>query len=326
MPPASGHLFGLVCSAVGGVYEVELHPGGTEGVGEEGASGASGASARPVVEATLRGRLKQEQRTGDAVVVGDRVEVRVHEDGGHTIEGVAERASELARRAPGARGRHRAKVLVANVDQIVAVFALAHPAPRLRMVDRFLVLAEANDLDALVVANKADRATAEERAAFGVFEEVGYPVLYTSAATGAGVDALRDRLCGRISALAGPSGVGKSSLLNAVQPGLGLRTAAVSETVGKGRHTTVSARLIPLECGGYVADTPGLRELGLWGIDPMELDLHFPELRCHLDRCRFGRSCTHTHEPGCAVRAAVEAGAVPAARFESYRALLAGDD
>lgn len=322
MAPASGHILGLVRSAVGGMYEVEVHPGG--GGGGDGAGG-DGEGGR-VVEATLRGRLKQEQRTGDAVVVGDRVSLRAHEDGGHTIEGVEERTSELARRAPGGRGRHRAKVMVANTDQIVAVFALTNPAPRLRMVDRFLVLAEANALDAVVVANKTDQASPEERAAFDVYEAIGYPVLYTSAKTGEGVEALRDRLCGRISALAGPSGVGKSSLLNAIQPGLGLRTAEVSESVGKGRHTTVSARLIPLACGGHVADTPGLRELGLWGIDPAELDLFFPELAPHLDACRFGRSCSHTHEPGCGVREAVESGAVPAARFESYRALLAGDD
>jgi ribosome biogenesis GTPase / thiamine phosphate phosphatase len=140
------------------------------------------------------------------------------------------------------------------------------------------------------------------------------------------MEALRDRLCGRISALAGPSGVGKSSLLNAMEPGLGLRTAAVSKAVGKGRHTTVSARLIPLECGGYVADTPGLRELGLWGIEPSDLDLHFPEFRKYLEECRFGRSCSHLHEPDCAVRAALADGAISKPRFESYRTLVTGSD
>ena len=305
MPPADGRSNGLVRSAVGGTYEVELRQGGT-------------------VEAVLRGRLKREQRTGDAVVVGDRVVVERQANGAHTIEEVSERITELARRAPGT-GRHRAKVLVANSDQLVAVFAIADPAPRFRMLDRFLVLAEANRLDAIVVANKIDRGSAEEREAFRVYERVGYPVLETSARTGAGVDRLRERLCGRISVLAGPSGAGKSSLLNTIQPGLGLRTAAVSEAVGKGRHTTVSARLIPLECGGYVADTPGLRELGLWGIEPADLDLYFPELRPYLDSCRFGRSCSHTHEPGCGVRRAAEEGAIPAARLDSYRALYAGD-
>ncbi len=296
---------GLVRTAVGGMYEVELHRGA-------------------VVQAALRGRLKQERRTGDAVVVGDRVEVACHEDGGHTIEAISPRRSELARRAPGS-GRHRAKVMAANVDQVIVVFAVAHPAPRLRMVDRFLVLAEANDLDAVVVANKIDLGSNADREAFFIYREIGYPVVFTSARTGEGVDPFRDRLCGRISALAGPSGAGKSSLLNAVEPGLGLRTGAVSEAFGKGRHTTVSSRLIPLGCGGYVADTPGLREVGLWGIEPGDLDLLFPEFRAHLDDCRFGRSCSHTHEPGCGVRTAVAAGAVSAPRFESYTALMAGD-
>ncbi len=306
MSAASGQINGLVRSAVGGKYEVELHRG-------------------EVVEAVLRGRLKQQQRTGDAVVVGDRVQVRQHEDGNYTIEAVAERQSELARAAPRA-GRYRAKVLAANVDQIVAVFALVHPTPRLRMLDRFLVLAEANDLNAVVVANKADLADEEHFEPFRVYERIGYPVVVTSASTGQGIEDLRQHLCGRVSALAGPSGVGKSSLLNAMDPDLQLRTAAVSEAVGKGRHTTVSARLIPLSCGGYVADTPGLRELGFWRIDPTELDLHFPEFQDYLDSCRFGRSCSHDHEPGCAVRKAVEAGEIPVERFESYQALLSPDD
>lgn len=310
MPPQPGQHHGLVRTAIGGTYEVELHQGG-------------------VVEATLRGRLKLEQRTGDAVVPGDRVVLIEHEDGGQTIERVEERRSELARRAPG-RGRHRgAKVMVANLDQLVAVFSVAHPEPSLRMLDRFLVLAESNGVDAVVVANKIDQGSGAERAVFGVYEEIGYPVLFTSAEDGRGVAALEELLCGRISALAGPSGVGKSSLLNAIEPGLGLRTAAVSDAGRKGRkgrHTTVSGRLIPLECGGYVADTPGLREVGLWGVEPGELDRYFPEFGEHRDRCRFSGSCSHTHEPGCGVRAAVEDGAVSHARFESYAALLADGD
>lgn len=306
MPSGSGQHPGLVRTAVGGTYEVELYPG---------------ESSSEVVEAVLRGRLKQEQRTGDAVVVGDRVTVLRHEDGSHTIEEVAARTSELARRAPGRSGRHRAKVVVANVDQMVPVFAVTHPEPRLRMLDRFLVLGEANDLDAAIIANKVDLGSDEVRAAFRAYESIGYPVLFTSAETGEGVDGVRELLHDRISVLAGPSGVGKSSLLNAMQPGLGLRTGQVSETVGKGRHTTVSSVLIPLEFGGWVADTPGLRELGLWGIEDADLDGCFPEMRPFLGACQF-RSCSHTHEPGCAVLEAVDAGAVSQARYESYRAML----
>lgn len=318
----SGRLIGLVRTAGGGVYEVELHQGGT------------GA----VVEASLRGRLKREERTGDAVVVGDQVVVERQEDGAYTIEGVEPRRTELARRAP-RKGGQRAKVLVANVDQLVAVFAVASPAPRLRLLDRFLVLAESSGLDAVVVANKVDLvepgpaaragADVEEAArtleALASYASLGYPVVRTSVKDGTGLEALRASICGRVTVFAGPSGVGKSSLLNALQPGLALRTAEVS-AADKGRHTTVSARLIPLDCGGHVADTPGLRELGLWGVAASELDLCFPEFRPYLEECRFGRSCTHTHEPDCAVSAAVAAGGVPVERLESYRALLAGDE
>lgn len=293
---------GTVRKAAGGVYEVELDEGG-------------------VVAATLRGRLKMEQRTGDRVVAGDRVQVARHGDGSATIEAVEERRSELARRAPG-KGARRAKVIVANVDRVVIVFAAAQPEPRLRMLDRFLVLAEANDLPATIVVNKVDLVGLEEaRRRFAMYEAAGYPVLYTSTVDGTGIDALRECLCGETSVLTGPSGVGKSSLLNAIEPGLRLRTAEISRAVGKGRHTTVTAELIPLRCGGYVADTPGLRELGLWGIDREALDTYFPEFRPYLGQCRFGHGCSHIHEPDCAVREAVEAGEIPAERYESYRTL-----
>jgi ribosome biogenesis GTPase / thiamine phosphate phosphatase len=151
-------------------------------------------------------------------------------------------------------------------------------------------------------------------------------VLYTSTKQELGIAELDDLLRGRISALTGPSGVGKSSLLNAVQPGLALRVASVSDAVQKGRHTTVTAQLIPLEGGGYVADTPGLRELGLWEVDREELGFYFREFVPFLGTCRYGNSCTHTHEPGCAIRLAVEEGEISASRYESYRRSMAGDD
>ncbi len=298
---------GLVLLARGGAYTVELGGGA-------------------VVRASLRGRLKLERRTGNAVVAGDRVAVRLSPNG-HTIEAVEPRTSELARADPRLRGR-RAKVIVANVDQLVAVFAHAHPTPNPRLIDRFLVLAEANHLPAILVANKADLGSeTRDRDPFAGYSDVGYAVIRTSVPESAGLEALRDRLRGRTSVLAGPSGVGKSSLLNALWPGLELSVGEVSEAVDKGRHTTVAARLIPLHGDAhhgdaYVADTPGLRELGLWRIEAAELDLCFPEFGPYLDACRFGRSCTHTHEPGCAVTAAAEEGAVSPARLASYAALL----
>jgi ribosome biogenesis GTPase len=274
------------------------------------------------VQASLRGRLKLEARTGDRVVAGDVVEVALADDGGATIEAVEPRRSELARRAPGrSRG---AKVLVANPDQLVAVFAVTMPDPNPRLLDRFLVAAEVNQLPAVVVANKTDLADGTD--VFQAHERAGYRVLRTSVKTREGLDELRELLCSSTSVLAGPSGVGKSSLLNAIEPGLSLRIGEVSAVVGKGKHTTVTARLIPLACGGYVADTPGLRELGLWQVDGPMLADAFPEFREHAERCRFAPSCSHSHEPGCAVIAAVRRGSIAADRHESYLALLAEVD
>jgi ribosome biogenesis GTPase / thiamine phosphate phosphatase len=300
-------LAGTVLRVQGGIYEVETSEG--------------------VVVATLRGRLKRDDRTGDKVVPGDRVELTRSDAGTEqvwSITTVEERHSVLLRRAPGKAPRP--KVIVANVDQVLIVFAVARPEPHLRMLDRFLVICEASGLDASIVANKVDL-TGEEgaRAVFESYEQIGYRVFYTAAKQGIGIDSLRECLNGRTSVLTGPSGVGKSSLLNVVQPGLGLRVAAISDAVLKGRHTTVTAELIPLNGGGYVADTPGLRELGLWDIDREDLDACFPEFHPYLGTCRYGNSCTHTHEPGCAVKQAVEAGELPPARYDSYRRLFEGD-
>lgn len=296
---------GTVLRALGGVYEVQ--------------------TAEGPLEATLRGRVKREERREDKVVVGDEVDLEPTGEGEWAISRVHPRRSALVRRAPGKAPRP--KTIVANVDQVVIVFAVARPAPHLRMLDRFLVLCEANDLDPLIVANKTDLLPPDEvDALFAPYRTAGYRVLATAAKQSVGVAALRDSICGRTSALAGPSGVGKSSLLNAVQPGLGLRVASISEAVQKGRHTTVTAQLIPLDCGGYVADTPGLRELGLWGIEPEELAHYFPEFEPYLGTCRFGTGCTHTHEPSCAVQDAVQSGTIHATRFDSYQRMFAGDD
>jgi ribosome biogenesis GTPase / thiamine phosphate phosphatase len=290
-----------VLRAGGGVYELELDDGS-------------------VAEASLRGRLKLEQRTGDRVVAGDRVEVTRQGDGGLTIESVAERTSELARQAPGGHGR-RAKVIVANVDRVIVVFSAAHPEPNRRMLDRFLVIAEANELQPVIVLNKVELVEPGFVAAFlSPYTTAGYQAIPASAKTGEGVAEVGRCLTGARSVVTGPSGVGKSSLLNAVQPGLGLRVGAVSQAVQKGRHTTVTAQLIPLGDGGYVADTPGLRELGLWGIDPELLPHCFPEMAGLAPGCRFS-TCTHVHEPGCAVRAAVADGSVDGERYLSYQTL-----
>jgi ribosome biogenesis GTPase len=281
----------------------------------------------------LRGRLKRTRLDTDPVAVGDRVRVSVAPDGTGMIEGIEERERTLSRLAPPSGGRgsrrwdrdgylsEREQVIVANPDQAVFVFACAEPQPSLRMLDRLLVGAELQSIPSLVCANKIDLVGLEQaRNSFGVYEEIGYPVLYTSAKTGEGVPELARRLQSNLSALIGPSGVGKSSLLNAIQPGLGLWVREVSQATQKGRHTTVVRELFHLDQGGWVADTPGLRALALFDVDPEELDAYFPDIAPLVAGCRFS-DCTHVVEPGCAVLAAVEAGRVHAHRYESYRRL-----
>lgn len=274
----------------------------------------------------LRGRLRKERLDTDIVAVGDRVIVEPAGDGSGLIVEVLPRTRVLSRRAPPAHPDDRRQVeqvIVANPDQAVFVFACAQPAPHLRMLDRLLVAAEAASLPALICANKVDLVTLEEaQALFGLYATIGYEVLYTSAKTGVGVDALRQRLTGKLSVLSGPSGVGKTSLLNAMQPGLGLQVREVSQATTKGRHTTVVPELVPIAGGGYVADTPGLRAMALWDIEPGELEAYFPDIRPFVAECEFS-DCTHTHEPGCAVRAAVARGQIHPARYESLLRLRA---
>ena len=288
---------GVVLSAMGGQWRVRVAGGG-------------------IALASLRGRVKHGADL--KLAVGDRVTLSGDGSSGEalTITGILPRTSQLSRRNPsGARGE---RIVASNLDQVVVVFAMARPEPNEAMLDRFLVIAEANDLAARIVINKidlADEATA--RARFGGYAAIGYPVHYTSKVTGAGLAGLHEVLQGRTSALSGPSGVGKSSLMNAMYPGLDLRVGAISESVNKGRHTTVGALMHPLPDEGYVVDTPGLREIGLWGLAAASLDQCFPEFRPALGSCRFA-DCNHVSEPGCAVRDAVAAGRIPAARYESY--------
>jgi ribosome biogenesis GTPase len=265
----------------------------------------------------LRGRLKQGKRLEDIVALGDWVQVSPLQNETGMIEAVEPRHHILSRMAPTPRGEYQ-QIIIANPDQAVFVFACAKPEPHPGMLDRFLVVAEKQCLPALIVANKVDLVgMPQAEGLFSHYAALGYPLIYTSAQSGRGIMELAGRLRGKLSVFAGPSGVGKSSLLNSIQPGLGLAVRSVSHITEKGRHTTVVRQLFPLSGGGYVADTPGLKAMGLWDIRPEELDGYFPELRGLVDACQFN-NCTHTHEPGCAVLAALERGEVHPERYASY--------
>lgn len=266
------------------------------------------------VRAVLAGKAK---RDTTRVVVGDRV--RLEPGAGdrlHAIIGVEPRTTLLERRVPEGRGT---RPVAANVDQVFVVTATIDPAPIPQLIDRLLVVAEANEIPAAVVVNKVDLDPGT--ALVERLRRAGYVVYPTSVRTGEGMDSFAAALAGRISVVTGPSGGGKSSLLNRLQPGLRLRTGEISAKVRRGKNTTVSAVMLPLDAGGYLVDTPGFSEVGLWGIEPGELDSCFPEFRPFLGDCRYG-DCRHRTEPGCRVRDAVEAGAIARDRWESYLVLL----
>jgi len=254
----------------------------------------------------LRGRLKRGPRVGDVAAIGDWVKLTPTSAAHGMIEEVEARQRMLARLAPTPSGQYQ-QVIIANPDQALFVFACQQPAPRLRMLDRFLVIAEKQEIPAMLVANKVDLVGIRAaRDLFGHYEEIGYPVIYTSAKDGFGLAELYQCLVGKVSVFAGPSGAGKSSLLNQMLPDLDLAARAVSQATNKGRHTTVAREMYPLPEGGYIAG-------------------YFPELRSRVADCQFS-NCTHIHEPGCAIQAAVEQGLIHPERYESYIRMRLGQE
>ena len=308
--PDAGPVRGLVVRSTGSWYTVRTD------VGDD-------------LRARIRGRFRLDALDIDEtnpLAVGDRVVLVVGDDGTGFITEIEPRENQLSRRASGKRGAVREHVIVANVDRAWCVQSTFGPKVNPGFVDRFLVAAETRHIPAGLVLNKADLLDGEPRAQEAVafwrelYEGLGYPVLLTSATGGLGIDAFRAALAGRVSVVSGPSGVGKSSLLNAIEPGLGLRTSEVGEKTQKGRHTTTFATLHEAG-GGWVADTPGIREFGLWDLAPQELGGYFVEFRPFIPDCRFP-DCTHAHEPGCAVQAAVDRDEITAERYGSYLAML----
>ena len=267
------------------------------------------------VAAVLRGKARRDAY--DRVVVGDRVTL---DDGGergiYGITGVEPRRNLLERRTPSGRGN---RPVAANLDRVFVVTAVADPAPVPQLIDRLCAIAEANEIPVAIVLNKIDldpgTALAER------YVRAGYPVYQVSVRAGQGLDPLFAELRGKESLLTGPSGAGKSTLLNRLQPGLALKTREISERIRRGKNTTVAAVLVPLDGGGWLVDTPGFSDVGLWGVEPRELARCFPEMREPLARCKFA-DCWHRTEPGCSVREMVEQGAIHPERYQSYLTLL----
>ena len=278
----------------------------------------------PIADPTsLRHRVREVREIEhiDPVAIGDHVRFIDAGDGSGMINEVLPRLSTLSRPAPVPGQRLFEQVIVSNVDQVVPVFAAASPTPKWGLLDRYLVSTEASELPALIVITKLDLASKNRQleADLEIYSRIGYPICLVSSVTSQGLDELKALLAGRTSVMIGKSGVGKTSLLNAIQPGLGLRVREVSRgNLGKGRHTTTHLEMFGLDIGGSLVDTPGMREFGLWNVSGEDLALYFPEMAGYLGQCKFGLSCRHDGEPGCAIRQAVMAEKISPYRYKSY--------
>ena len=264
----------------------------------------------------------------DPIAIGDRVRFNPvdEEQSRGMINEILPRLSKLSRPATVPGQRVFEQVIVSNVDLVMPVFAVAEPTPKWGLLDRYLVSAESSNLPVLIVITKLDLAWKNKKLEqdLDIYRRAGYAIQTVSSQTGEGIGELKQALRGRMSVLVGKSGVGKTSLLNAVQPGLGLRVKAVSQgDQGKGRHTTTHLEMFELDNGGTLVDTPGIREFGLWEVDGEELAYLFPEMAGYVGQCKFGLSCRHDREPDCAIRKAVMAGEISPHRYKSYMNLRA---
>ncbi|MES3630905.1 MAG: ribosome small subunit-dependent GTPase A [Longimonas sp.] len=304
---------GRVLRSTGSWYEVQVDP-------------VDDPDMPRVVDSRIRGKFRlDETDVTNPVAVGDRVTIRYNEDDetGMIID-IHERQNRLSRRAAGRRVNQE-HIIVSNIDRAWAVQAVQQPPLNPAFVDRFLVMAGVHDIPAGLVINKMDLMDDEQQAevadVVARYEALDYPVYCTSATAQAGISDWHAALRDQVNVVTGPSGAGKSSLINAIAPDLDIETKSISEQTQKGRHTTTFAALHPLPDGGHIVDTPGVREFGIVEMHPADLCHFFVEFVPYLDACKFD-DCTHDHEPGCAVKNAVDEGAIHPARYESYLSIL----
>jgi len=277
-----------------------------------------------LIESRLPGRFRlNEKEVTNPIAVGDWVDISMNDDGTGTIEEIEERRNYITRQAThGRRGEH---VLVSNLDRAFVVQSIRKPKMKEGFIDRFLVTCEAYEVEASIIINKLDLATKNDAKYLeevrDLYESLGYRVFTTSILDSDSLKPLKDVIAGNTTAFVGPSGVGKTSLLNTIDPNYSEKVGEVSSYSDKGKHTTTFAKLIEIENGGFIVDTPGIREFGLFNIEPWELSLYFPEMLEPRQQCKFN-TCTHIHEPNCGVVAAFEEGLIDANRYNSYINML----
>lgn len=274
------------------------------------------AVERRIIHCLVRGKIVMDDSENKTVRVGDDVKVRLVSDTEGVIEEILPRRSWISRTIESRA--YQEQVIATNIDQVLIILSARHPAFKSGLMDRYLVIAERNRLKARICINKIDLASPKEFAPYReYYQKLGYPVLLTSAVSGKGLSALKKILKNSVTALVGHSGVGKSSLIKAIEPELDIKVTAISKKFRKGQHTTSSVQLFPLSFGGYVVDTPGIRELGFWDIYKRDLQNYFVEFRQLASTCQFA-DCQHLQEPGCAVKAAVEKGEIFRERYLNY--------